>query len=203
MKDSFKRSMKHFIQSHELNDKQFENLDALLKSSRKPRRSIWILSAAMSFALVSIVIGLLTSNGLFQKTEPSLLIAEEVAMNHLKLKPIEVSGGELSEISSYFSALDFTLAQSKYIQRNNLELIGGRYCSIQGVEAAQLRMKSDISDDVQVIYQAPFNQELFKDLPNLQKGQEPIRHHVNGITVDVWVENGILYARSFNQPSHL
>ena len=82
---------------------------------------------------------------------------------------------------------------------NNLELLGGRYCSIQGVTAAQLRMKQGESEDVQIVYQAPYDKELFKDLPNLQEGHEPVRHYVNGVVVDVWVENGILYARSFKQ----
>ena len=197
MKESFKNSMKDFIESHELNDKQVDELNSLLKDNRSSSRSVWVFSALASVAVISIALSILINQGLLYKTESSLLIAKEVAKNHLKLKPLEVRGASLGEISSYFSALDFSLGQSQYIDSNNLELIGGRYCSIQGIAAAQLRMKKDGSDDVQIVYQAPYNQELFRDLPELQDGKTPIRHYINGIAVDVWVENGILYARSF------
>ena len=80
-----------------------------------------------------------------------------------------------------------------------MQLIGGRYCSIQGETAAQLRMQDKATGDIQIVYQAPYNKELFRELPKLQEGQDPVRHYVNGIGVDVWVEKGILFARSFDQ----
>ena len=41
------------------------------------------------------------------KNNMPLLIAEEVAFNHLKLKPLEVKANRLQDINQYFSMLDF------------------------------------------------------------------------------------------------
>lgn len=200
MKDSFKNSMKNYLESHELSDQQFDDLSKLLNEDgiRKPHRHIWTISVAASLFVIALAMGMLINGGFFKQTESALLIAEEVAKNHLKMKPLEVTGNNLNDIKPYFSALEFSLSSSNYIENNNLKLLGGRYCSIQGISAAQLRMKQDGSENVQIVYQAPYDKELFKDLPNMQEGQDPVRHYVNGIAVDVWIENGILFARSFS-----
>ena len=49
----------------------------------------------------------------------------------------------------------------------------------------QKRMQDETSGEMQIVYQAPFNKELFHDLPKLQEGLAQVRHFINGIAVDV------------------
>ena len=201
MKDGLKKSVQEYISSKQLKQEQLSALqnlmdDAAEKSSSPGPLKFNAIAAILVLALVS---SLIWSLNIDNESHVAELIAEEVAYNHLKMKPMEVSSKSMEDVRAYFSKLDFSLSQSKYIADNGLILIGGRYCSIQGEDAAQLRMQNEKTGDIQIVYQAPYNKKLFRDLPKLYEGQAPVRHFVNGIAVDVWVEKGILFARSFNQ----
>lgn len=201
MKHELKKSVKDYVESQQLSNEQLETLTKLINSrhAKSSRNKEFKLRAIAAALVVSIALGMFWGIGARNQTNVSQLIAEEVAHNHLKMKPMEVSSGSLNEVRAYFSKLDFSLSRSNFVVNNNLQLIGGRYCSIQGETAAQLRMKDITTGDIQIFYQAPYNKDMFRDLPKLRQGQEPVRHYVNGIGVDVWVEKGLLFARSFDQ----
>ena len=201
MKNRLKKSVKDYIESQELTNEQLESVTNLLNSKhhkqlKEQQSNVRAIAAVVLVVLVvGIYLGYIGNN---QKDIPQL-IAEEVAHNHLKMKPLEVSGDSLNDVRAYFNKLDFSLTHSHYIAGNNLQLLGGRYCSIQGETAAQLQMRDETTGNTQIVYQAPYDKDLFSELPNLQDGQAPVRKFVNGIAVDVWVEKGVLFARSFDQ----
>ena len=62
-----------------------------------------------------------------------------------------------------------------------------------------VQMRDEKTGITQIVYQAPYDKDMFTELPNLQEGQQPVRKFVNGIAVDIWVEKGVLFARSFYQ----
>tara|TARA_R110002049_G_scaffold124479_1_gene279942 strand:- start:26598 stop:27203 length:606 start_codon:yes stop_codon:yes gene_type:complete len=201
MKQKLKKTVNDFVESQQLNHKQLQELTKILNSRQENNKwtdSIRMGAVAVVFLLV-MVLGIFWSIWEHNHADVSQLIAEEVSYNHLKMKPMEVASTSLNDMRDYFNELDFSLSQSQFVINNNLQLVGGRYCSIQGETAAQLRMKDALTGNIQIVYQAPYNKELFRELPNLQEGQEPVRHFVNGIGVDIWVEKGILFARSFDQ----
>ena len=149
-------------------------------------------------SLVALALGLalLVAGLLYLPPEPDNLhreIAEEVARNHLNLKPMEVFGSEWSELQTYFSALDFVPRQSRYVAQHDLELRGGRYCSLQDVTAAQLRV-ADAEGHQQTLYQVPYDPGTFGDIPHLGEGETPVTVEVRGLQVTLWVENGLLFA---------
>jgi hypothetical protein len=119
-------------------------------------------------------------------------IAEEVVSNHLKLKPLEVKTGSINAVRGYFTKLDFMPVESSLQALNNLQLIGGRYCSLQGITAAQLRMKQ--GENLQTLYETEYVPDVFGDIPILEKGEEPQVVYAKGIKVKVWVEKGLLFA---------
>jgi len=200
MNDELKQSVHDYLESKQLTHAQLAELENRMQASASKSSS----TSLLKFNIVAVVLVIALVSSLFwglsidNRAGVAELIAEEVAYNHLKLKPMEVSSSSLNDMRSYFSELDFSLSQSKYIVDKGLKLVGGRYCSIQGEAAAQLRMQDENTGDMQIVYQAPYNKELFQDLPKLHEGQAPVRHFVNGIAVDVWVEKGILFARSYN-----
>ncbi|MEE9303569.1 MAG: hypothetical protein V3U84_07260 [Thiotrichaceae bacterium] len=119
-------------------------------------------------------------------------IANEVAGNHLKMKPMEVKTAAIGEIQSYFTELDFMPQQSRQIDGiTQITLAGGRYCSIQGSTAAQLRYKESDGSYV-TLFETHYSPELFKHLPDIDKGEKPIVTYARGIKVTMWVEHGLL-----------
>ncbi|MCL1147783.1 hypothetical protein AB4298_07230 [Shewanella sp. 10N.261.52.F9] len=118
-------------------------------------------------------------------------IAEEVAKNHIKMKPLEVQTQRLSDLRDYFIQLDFKLVSSRLIT-NNSQMLGGRYCSIQGLTAAQIRFVEQ--DKAITLYEVQYDQSLYGKLPMIEAGDKPIEHIVRGVLVSIWVEKGLLMA---------
>ena len=77
-------------------------------------------------------------------------------------------------------------------------LAAGRYCSIQSVPAAQLRITSPDSNQLQTLSctQTEYRKDIFGTLPVLENGDTPVTVNVKGITVRIWVEKGLLFAQA-------
>lgn len=196
MSQPLKKSTQDLLNERSLSNRQLQELQELQdetlrgqpgKGRRRRQRSL----VALALGLALLIAGLL-----YLPPEPGDLhreIAEEVARNHLNLKPREVEGSELSELQTYFSALDFVLRPSRYVAQRGLELRGGRYCSLQDVTAAQLRV-ADAEGQQQTLYQVPYDPGTFGDIPHLGEGETPATVEVRGLEVTLWVENGLLFA---------
>ncbi len=121
-------------------------------------------------------------------------IAMEVVANHIKLKPLEIETSSIEGIRRYFKKLDFVPVNSQLVNQLGLELIGGRYCSLQGNIAAQLRVRKPGTNTVQTLYQTEYRKDVFENMPTLEEGDKPVDIHVKGVKVTIWVEKGLLFA---------
>ena len=123
-------------------------------------------------------------------------IAEEVADNHLKLKPLEVQGDDLPSVLGYFTNLDFQLLASPRITANSGDrLLGGRYCTIQGIDAAQLRVAAS-DGTLSTWYEATLPADELKRIPDWDAGGQPAEFVVRGVDIRIWQENGIVFAEA-------
>lgn len=201
MKKPLKRPLKQQLQNHlnqlHLDNNQFAELEKLMangnqKNNKVPSRA-WVPMAAAGMFLFAVITAFMA----LQFSQDNLLtmpqqIAEEVVSNHLKLKPLEVKTGSINAVRGYFTKLDFMPVESSLQALDNLQLIGGRYCSLQGITAAQLRMKQ--GENLQTLYETEYVPDVFGDLPILEKGEEPLVVYAKGIKVKVWLEKGLLFA---------
>lgn len=120
-------------------------------------------------------------------------VADEAARNHLKLKPVEIASNNMDDLRAYFQQLDFRPVQTTGVASAETELMGGRYCSLQGGVAAQLRLKSP-GGGLQTVYQTRYDPEVFGVMPNRDQGAAPISVVARGVPVSIWVEQGLLFA---------
>ena len=201
MKKSLKQPLKQQVQN-QLNEVQLDKtqLAALEKlmadgedKDKKGSSRTWIPLAAAGMFLFAVITAFMT----LQFSQDNLLtmpqqIAEEVVSNHLKLKPLEVKTGSINAVRGYFTKLDFMPVESSLQALDNLQLIGGRYCSLQGITAAQLRMKQ--GENLQTLYETEYVPDVFGDIPRLENGEAPLVVYAKGIKVKVWVEKGLLFA---------
>ena len=210
MKKPFNHSVKEYLESVSLNEKQFEKLMIMQERyiykptrRRRKKRLPWYRIAGFgSLLLLGIIVITMTdflnvidnnshhtghvSSSVIQR------IADEVATNHLKMKPLEVESLEISEVQGYFSNLDFEPYSAQPLASNvQIALVGGRYCSIQGSKAAQLRYK-DRQGDYVTLFETAYSAVLFEKLPNIDRGETPVVTYTKGIKVSMWVENGIV-----------
>ena len=88
--------------------------------------------------------------------------------------------------------LDFRLQADPRGIAGRGDLLGGRYCSIRGVTAAQLRLRT-AAGATETLYQAPYDPGSFGVMPDIGKGEAPRRLQVRGLSVELWVDRGLLF----------
>ncbi|GMT41031.1 MAG: hypothetical protein IEMM0001_1766 [bacterium] len=197
MKQSLKQQVNQHIEQVELSGQRLTELEALInpqtgKESRRGRYYGGKLAAAGIFFVAVVTIFMVSQFPRDATKDMPQRIAEEVVKNHLKLKPLEVKAGTINAIRGYFSKLEFMPVESSMPSLNGMQLIGGRYCSLQGITAAQLRMKQ--GQNSQTLYQTQYLPDVFGQLPQLEKGESPLVVYARGIKVKIWVEKGLLFA---------
>ena len=200
MNRPLKQAVRDHFEQRMLSKDRLERLESLQKINA-PRPAVRysivkpLIAASMAAAIAAfLVITLLFPPGSMDSIPMTERIALEVARNHIKLKPLDVETDSMDGIRRYFTDLEFVPVQSTLLASADLELVGGRYCSIQSVPAAQLRIKVPYSNRLQTLYQTEYRKDIFGTLPVMENGQPPVTVHVKGITVRIWVEKGLLFA---------
>lgn len=122
-------------------------------------------------------------------------IAMEVVKNHLKLKPLEVETSSMVEVQHFFNQLDFLPQRSTTLAQRFLlgdgAMLGGRYCSIKGVTAAQLRYRGS-TKEISTLYEVGYDPLVFGVIPDVIAGEVPLDIVVKGLQVSLWKEQGLL-----------
>lgn len=188
--------MREHINKQSLSDNQLESLLQLQNGKVEKIRRYFNLS--YRWATVAVVFILVISNFLYFGLSPELAldqrIGSEVAKNHINLKPLEIQTSNIKVIRDFLTKLDFLPIESALLKGSTKSLIGGRYCSIQGITAAQLRLKDSKTGQVQSLYQTVYDPKVFSGLPELKENQKPVTVYSKGLAVDIWVEKGLLFA---------
>lgn len=216
-----KDAIRHTVEQHTLSNEHIEELLSLQKhfldTTPKPSSSIEIkeklvtklskywMEKLAGVAAVSVFVVILTvwvTGPLNYNQGYSEQIAAEVVKNHLQLKPLDIHTKSIDGIRRYFKLLDFspidssTLALALPLQ--DINLLGGRYCSIKGVTAAQLRYSNLVDAEsnhrLSTLYQVPYDPEQHGLIPDISDKQAPKVLLVKGLKVSLWVEKGLLMA---------
>ncbi len=194
MKHSMKEAIRHHTEQQSLSQTQLSALQALQTPERHstPFRRYYLAGTLAASLMVAVLLLLflqpVTQKDLIQE------IATEVVQNHLHRKPMEIESHDLNVLRKYFNRLDFRPVQSHYLDQTGLQLAGGRYCSLQGITAAQLRFQYKGSDQIHTLYQVSYDPKVFQKLPLYDQGEKPVSTYANGVKVTLWVEKGILFA---------
>lgn len=199
MKTPLKQAVCEYLEEKTLDGDQLAALTAMQETSRGPAgvarrrrgRAVfgWSLAASAAIAVLAVLLWHPPASD----RERQRTIAEEVVVNHLYMKPLEVESAEFGPVRDYFTALDFVPRESLLMSDSAADLTGGRYCTILGVAAAQLRLV-DTAGGVQSLYEVAYDPEAHGDIPVLGDADAPLELYVRGMKVQMWVERGILFA---------
>ena len=199
-------------QVHITSDQQQQLLSLQQQMLGSPKESLSIYRHKHWYAIVASMvvvvmlawwqwIGVPTATNQLQQA-----IAQEVVKNHLKLKPLDLETTSIQGLQSFFTQLDFRVQASSLLQHTleqPSDLLGGRYCSIQGVTAAQLRyqQRSEMNHSVSTLYQVTYDPTVYGEIPKLDQGQLPLSLWQQGLEVQLWVEKGLLMVL-VSEPMH-
>ncbi len=195
-KGNLKNVMREHIEKKSLADEQLESLLQLQKGKTEKESSYFNMQPR--WLAVAVVVFIAIVNVLYFSMSPQLAldqrIGSEVAKNHVKLKPLEIQTSSIQAVRDFLTELDFLPIESVLLKGSTKSLIGGRYCSIQGVTAAQLRLKDSKTGQIQSLYQTVYDKKVFSGLPELKENQKPVTVYSKGLAVDIWIEKGLLFA---------
>lgn len=144
---------------------------------RKP----WMRTAFAALMIVAVPLMLwqMASNN-----DWSAVAAREIALNHKKQLAVEFPAMDYASLRAQMSKLDFVLTAPARLPIDGLQVVGARYCSIQGHLAAQVRLQ-DSDGRIYTLYQ-----RTLLGVPVLEGVQE---HVIDGVHIREWQEAGLFF----------
>lgn len=191
-KTYLRQQLKELIERDALSTNEQAFLSAAKKPAAKSHR--WRVTLGMAAALVILLsiwqpIFSVQNN----KTDFLLRVSEEVVTNHTRVKPLDVTSSSFDLVQKSLPMLDFSLQQSALLADKGLKLVGGRYCTLQGVIATQLVFEDALGNRV-TLYQASYDASRFGDVPQLTAKQSPATVVKQGLKINIWQESGVIIA---------
>jgi hypothetical protein len=185
--DQLDDQLRAYYSKQSLTSEKLKTMKSLLQLENMERapahQKHWVLPllgsiAALLFVFVALSSSLRQSSGALSKR-----VAEEVALNHKKQLAVEFPINDYAILDKKMSKLDFTIIASKRLNDRGYNLLGGRYCSIGGHIAGQLRLQ-DAQERSLTLYQ-------FRPGTRYSKLPETTIS-VDGVSVLIWQESGLV-----------
>ena len=197
---TLKNAVRERFDAQSLAPAQLEALQATMAGhdTVEPRRPARTMVYALAVSAVLPLASLVGFQAYDQYRTNALVqaIAVEIADNHLKLKPLEVEAADFDVVRNYFDRLDFRLvAEPAIAGAPGDRLLGGRYCTIQGSDAAQLRVAT-ADGGLTTWYEAVLPPGQLKRLPAIDEGDAAAVIEIKGLRVRLWREHGIVFAEA-------
>ncbi|WDE09050.1 hypothetical protein SG34_030205 [Thalassomonas viridans] len=208
MKKPLKQELSNHYRDKQLSGEQLEKLHRLQANAGKAHmtgqgKASWLQrlskfldrfyegdkasSLKLSWSISALAVGFVLVLGIRAGLAPSQdeKVVSEIAYNHNKQAAMEVKSAALSDVSNYLSKLDFSLINSERFASPEWQLLGGRYCSIQGSLAAQLRIRNTQTGKVMTLYQTKLPQ-YSPAIGDTHLGYDA------GVKVELWSEKGLI-----------
>ncbi|MFT5706720.1 MAG: hypothetical protein ACI9ES_001007 [Oceanospirillaceae bacterium] len=183
-----KQLQSHYVQQH-LTCEQLLRLQRLQETTpiatSKPNAPIKVMGAIAASAVLTV------TGYLFLLTDQDYnSISKQIAYNHNSKMQMEVFSPELQTVQGHLNKLGFNLVSSSKINKDKWQLIGGRYCNINGKIAAQLKLRHSETKAIYTFYQAKVAGDVIDNL----NGDETA---VDGVKIKLWREKGLLMGLAF------
>lgn len=118
-------------------------------------------------------------------------VATEVSMNHRRDLGLDFTTASYDQLNRAMDQLDFALTPPDSAHAEQLALVGGRYCSLQGQIAAQLRLEGP-SGRRATLYATRLDPSL------AALGEQTVG--ADDVQVTVWSADGIFFALARENP---
>ena len=132
---------------------------------------------------------LLTAQFFILQSDVKQLVFAEIAMNHNKNLQPEFFTSNYNDLANSMQRLDFELSAPDIIQAK-YDVLGGRYCSIQGNIAAQLKIKDKQTGEVATLYITRLQPDLKKIAPDTTT--------VDEARIELWHSENKFYGLAVN-----
>lgn len=195
-KKPLRSGLKSLLKEEALTDWEVAHLEAMIDSpsvqikasgATRVSRLGYLVAGCILAGILSVAISLLW----WQKGETTQeLVAQEVLTNHLKISKLDLETSSIYEVRTFFDRLNFSPFFSVMLERDDLRLLGARYCTLQGVIALQMRFRA-VDGEVVTYYQALYDKQRFGRLPDIKAGEKPQFVEAQGFAMSIWREESV------------
>lgn len=139
-----------------LSDARIEQILAAAPARATPPR-VWY--ARLGSLAAALVVSLGVLHFYLVERDITARVLAEVTMNHGKQLDVEIASGDVAVVAAALDRLDIPLhPPGQWPAR--YALLGGRYCSIQGGLAAQLKLRDRETGDLHTLYATRLTSDL-------------------------------------------
>ncbi len=191
---TLRSTLKNMLEADSLSDNQLQKLEALQASGnhspRFPQRRRFLMGGS---AAIAASVLFFTGRGMYSdNTSLQESIVRDVLTNHIHIHELDIETNSITEVASYFDRLAFAPFLSSQINKTSFELLGGRYCTLQGELASQLYLKNKDNGKLATYYLAKYDQQHFGDIPDVSSGEIPKVVHERGYQMTIWRETNVV-----------
>ncbi len=187
MEKMFKTHLKDLFGKYRLSKEQLCRLeqlqagDCVRRGSGHFLRTPWAMAAMAMLVLGAVWIGWQQ----YRTTMEVKQLMAEIVYNHNKQMAMEIESDTIEVVKSFLTKLDFPLIATDRLPPDQWQLLGGRYCSLQGKLAAQLKLRQVGSGDIYTLFQTVCP-------PGIAETGTLTSSYINGVEVQLWSERGLL-----------
>lgn len=194
-KKPLKQSLKNMLEAESLSGQQLRNLDNL--QSNQANNNTWFsqrrrLLTGGSAAIAASVLFVTGRNLFYGDDSIQEGIVREVLTNHIHIRKLDIETSSINEVASYFDRLGFAPYLSSQLKKSAFELVGGRYCTLQGELASQLYLRNTDSGELATYYLAQYDRQHFGDIPDVSSGDIPKVVYERGYQMTIWRESNVV-----------
>ncbi len=179
----FDHGVRKYYQATRLSE---EGVRTILASSVGRGRRRRVRHLRLTGAAAVLVIGLFGLSRHIEDRAVAEGILAEVSMNHRKRLAVEVASDQFQVVQDGLDRLDFPIHPATQGASGDYLLLGGRYCSIRGELAAQLKVRDPASEAVLTLYVTPLTEVLAR--------LTPLESEREGVWIRLWDEDGRFFA---------
>ncbi len=182
------RLIKDYYAEAELSEGRVDAILAGAPPRATPPR-VWYMRLAAVAATLVLGFGFL--HFYLTERDTAMRVLAEIAMNHKKQLAVEVTADNFVDIGRALEQLEFQVPRPERLLAG-FELFGGRYCSIQGNLAAQLKLRDPENGAVHTLYVTG----LTSGLAGVADGTAI---H-DGVEITLWHEKDVFFGLASDAP---
>ncbi len=181
--NSFDEIIKKYYADKSLSE---EKVESILARSAGKRTTLFIRYYKFAGVAAILLIAFVGLHLQLNRATVTEGVLAEIAMNHLKRLNVEVTSDQYQVVQKNLDRIDFAIRPVGRELIENYILVGGRYCSINGGLAAQLKVRDKLSGALMTLYVTRLTDEL--------AGITSLDTDYNGVQIQLWKENGRFFA---------
>ena len=176
------QELKNYYRSKRLDSHKITAMQASVHEMERTRHSVSYLIPIAAVILLTIGIGLWLHISTDSVTHQ---VVAEIGHNHRQHGALVVESDQYAVVQAALSELDFPIRPRRDEFVQDFVLAGGRYCTIRGFQAAQLKLSHSKSQIIHTLYVFPMRDNI-KDI-------ESGVYETNGVQVELWTDRTLVY----------